>query len=46
MGYSRLYLNLHWFTDILGVTALGIAVGLAVWAVTGGIRSLSLRLKF
>ena len=43
MGYSRLYLNLHWFTDTLGGTALGIAVGLAVWAVAGAIRSLVLR---
>ena len=46
MGYSRVYLNVHWFTDVLGGTALGIAVGLAVWAVTGGIRSLSLRPRF
>ena len=46
MGYSRLYLNVHWFTDILGGTALGIAVGLAVWAVTGSIRSLLLRPRF
>ena len=43
MGYSRLYLNVHWFTDILAGTALGIAVGLVVWAVTGGIRSLVLK---
>ena len=43
MGYSRLYLNVHWFTDILAGTALGIAVGLVVWAVAGAIRSLVLR---
>ena len=43
MGYSRLYLNVHWFTDILAGTALGIAIGLVVWAVAGGIRSLVLR---
>ena len=43
MGYSRLYLNVHWFTDILGGTALGIAAGLAVWAVVGSIRSVLLR---
>ena len=43
MGWSRLYLNVHWFTDILGGTALGIAVGLAVWVLAGGIRSLALR---
>ena len=49
MGYSRLYLNVHWFTDTLGGTALGIAAGLGVWAVVGGIRSLLLKpwsLKF
>lgn len=40
MGYSRLYLNVHWFTDTLGGTALGIAIGLAVWAAVGSIRSL------
>ena len=40
MGYSRLYLNVHWFTDTVGGTALGIAIGLAVWAAAGGIRSL------
>jgi membrane-associated phospholipid phosphatase len=40
MGYSRLYLNVHWFTDTLGGTALGIGVGLAMWAVVGSIRSL------
>lgn len=43
MGYSRLYLNVHWFTDILAGTALGIAIGLVVWAVAGGFRSLVLR---
>jgi len=43
MGYSRLYLNVHWFTDILGGTALGIAAGLAVWAAVGSIRSMLLR---
>ena len=43
MGYSRLYLNVHWFTDILAGTALGIAIGLVVWAVAGAIRSLVLR---
>ena len=40
MGYSRMYLNVHWFTDILGGTALGIAIGLAVWAIVGGVRAL------
>ncbi|WP_185203514.1 phosphatase PAP2 family protein [Glaciihabitans sp. INWT7] len=40
MGYSRLYLNVHWFTDTLGGTALGVAIGLVVWAVVGSIRSL------
>jgi undecaprenyl-diphosphatase len=43
MGFSRLYLNVHWFTDTLGGTALGIGVGLLVWAVVGSIRSLLLR---
>ena len=43
MGYSRLYLNVHWFTDILAGTALGIAIGLVVWAVAGAARSLVLR---
>ena len=40
MGFSRMYLNVHWFTDILGGTALGIAIGLAVWAIVGAVRSL------
>lgn len=43
MGYSRLYLNVHWFTDIVGGTALGIAIGLTVWALVGSIRSVFLR---
>ncbi|MHC5796699.1 phosphatase PAP2 family protein [Lacisediminihabitans sp. FW035] len=43
MGYSRLYLNVHWLTDTLGGTALGIGIGLAVWAMVGSIRSLALR---
>lgn len=46
MGWSRLYLNVHWFTDILGGTALGIAVGIAVWVLAGGIRSRALRPRF
>ena len=43
MGYSRRYLDVHWFTDILGGTALGIAAGLAMWVAVGSIRSVLLR---
>jgi len=45
MGYSRLYLNVHWFTDIVGGTALGIAIGLTFWALVGSIRSVFLRVR-
>ena len=45
MGYSRLYLNLHWLTDTVGGTALGVAMGLAVWAAVGSIRSLVKRVR-
>jgi membrane-associated phospholipid phosphatase len=44
MGFSRLYLNAHWFTDTLGGTALGMGIGLAMWAGAGSIRSLSLKI--
>jgi membrane-associated phospholipid phosphatase len=43
MGFSRMYLNVHWFTDVLGGAAVGLAVGLALWAAVGAVRSLVLR---
>lgn len=39
MGWTRLALNVHWFSDVVGGLAVGVAVTFAVTRVFDGVRS-------